>query len=174
MASMFMKITGLDEITGGATLADVGGKKGLFAIDSLSWGGVRGVSIDVGNANNTDKGMVAMGEIAISRTSDGASPHLTTLLFAPGKDGKKVELIMTKPDRDGDTVVPHLIFELESCRMANYHVSCTDGNLPSESFSLIYTIISIAYYTEDDQGNIQKGDTIKFDVPTAKLVSKAG
>lgn len=174
MASMFMRIDGLDEIKGAATVAEIAGKKGVFAIDSMSWGAVRGVSIDVGNANNADQGMVALGEISISRGSDGASPHLTTMLFAPGADGKKIELILTKPDRGGDKVQPHLMFTLEKCRMSNYQVSCGDGSLPNESFSLIYTIIAITYYNEADNGTIEKGDTVKFDCTTAKLESKAG
>ncbi|EPJ50773.1 MAG: hypothetical protein OFPI_19270 [Osedax symbiont Rs2] len=174
MASMFMRIDGIDTIKGGATVSEIGGKKGVFAIDTMSWGGVRGVSIDVGNANNADKGMVALGEVSLSRGSDGASPHLTTMLFAPGAEGKKIEIIMTKPDRGGDKIQPHLIFTLEKCRISNYQVSCTDGNLPVETFSLIYTVISITYYNEGTDGSIEKGDTIKFDVTTAKLESKAG
>ncbi len=174
MASMFMRIDGLDDIKGGASVADIGGKKGVFAIDSMSWGAVRGVSIDVGNANNADQGMVALGEISISRGADGASPHLTTMLFAPGAEGKTIEIILTKPDRGGDKVQPHTIFTLDKCRMSNYQVSCGDGSLPNESFGLIYTIIAITYYTEGVDGAIEKGDTIKFDVTTAKLESKAG
>lgn len=173
MASIFMRIDGIDSIKGAATIGDIGSKKGFFAIDNMSWGAVRGVNIDVGNANNADQGMVALGELNISRVSDGASPHLTTLLFAPGPEGKTIDLLLTKPSRTGDGADPYLIITLEKARMSNYNVSCSDGVLPQESFSLTYTIVSLVYYNETDGGEIQKGDTIKYDVTTAKLESKA-
>ena len=56
MATIYMRIDGNDEISGAATIGEVGGKKGFFAIDSLSWGAVRGVTVDVGNANKLPKG----------------------------------------------------------------------------------------------------------------------
>lgn len=173
MASIFMRIDGIDSIKGAATIGDIGGKKGFFAIDSMSWGAVRGVGVDVGNANNADKGMVALGEISISRQSDGASPHLSTFLFSPGTDGKTVEILLTKPSREGNGADPYLIITLEKSRISNYNVGCSDGSLPSESFSLVYTTISLVYYQESDSGKIEKGDTVKYDVTTAKLESKA-
>lgn len=173
MASIFMRIDGIDTIKGAATIGDIGSKKGFFAIENMSWGAVRGVSVDVGNANNADQGMVALGELNISRTSDGASPHLTTFLFSPGTEGKTIDLLMTKPSRTGDGADPYLIITLEKARMSNYNISCNDGTLPGESFSLTYTIVSLVYYNENDGGEIEKGDTIKYDVTTAKLESKA-
>lgn len=172
MASIYMRIDGVDP-KGAATIGDIGGKKGFFAIDSASWGAVRGVGVDVGNANNADQGMVALGEVNISRRSDGASPHLTTMLFAPGPEGKTVEILMTKPSREGNGADPYMILTLEKSRISNYNVMGNDGSLPSESLALTYTTLSIVYYREADGGKIEKGDTIKYDVTTAKLESKA-
>ncbi|WP_315981937.1 hypothetical protein [Aliamphritea spongicola] len=39
--------------------------------------------------------------------------------------------------------------------------------------SLTYTTITKVYYRESDGGKIEKGDTVKYDVTTAKLESKA-
>jgi type VI secretion system secreted protein Hcp len=174
MASIFMKIGGLDDVKGAATVAGLD-VKGLFAINNISWGAARGVTVDVGNANNADKGMVAMSDINISRESDGASPHLTTMLYAPGTDGKKIDIYLTKPARDGSGGAdPFMVFTLEKARISNYNVSGSDGGLPSESFSLTYVVISLVYYTENEAGEIIKGDTVKYDVSTGKLESKAG
>lgn len=173
MASIFMRIDGIDTINGAATIGNIGSKKGFFAVENMSWGAVRGVTVDVGNANNADQGMVALGELNIARTSDGASPHLATFLFAPGTEGKTIDLLMTKPSRTGDGADPYLIITLEKARLSNYSVSCNDGSLPSESFSMTYSVVSLVYYNENDGGEIVKGDTIKYDVPTAKLESKA-
>ena len=49
MASIYMRIDGLDSIKGAATIGEIGGKKGFFAIDNVSWGAVRGVGVDVGS-----------------------------------------------------------------------------------------------------------------------------
>jgi type VI secretion system secreted protein Hcp len=173
MASIFMKISGLDDIKGAATVEGIKGVKGLFAINNVSWGAARGVTVDVGNANNADKGMVAMSDFNISRESDGASPHLTSMLFSPGLEGKSVDIYLTKPARIGEGVEPYMKFTLEKARISNYSVNGSDGGLPSESFSLTYVIMSLVYYTESTTGEIIKGDTVKYDVSKGKLESKA-
>ncbi|UJF17200.1 type VI secretion system tube protein Hcp [Vibrio sp. SS-MA-C1-2] len=173
MASIFMRIDGLNDIKGAATVGDIGGKKGFFAIDTMSWGANRGVSVDVGNSNNADKGMVSLDPITISRISDGASPHLTTFLFSPGADGKTVEILLTKPSRDGAGAEPYLVVTLEKARLADYTVSGHEGSLPAEDFSLTYTTLTIVYYQENDAGKIEKGQTVKYDCTTGKLESKA-
>jgi type VI secretion system secreted protein Hcp len=174
MASIFMKIVGLDEVKGAATVAGLP-VTGLFAINNISWGAARGVTMEVGNANNADKGMMAMNDITISRESDGASPHLTTMLFAPGSEGKTVDIYLTKPSRDGSGGAdPFMVFTLENTRINNYNVNSSDGGLPSESFSLTYVTISLVYYWENLAGLVVTGDTVKYDVSTGKLESKAG
>lgn len=174
MASIYMRIDGLNSIKGAATVGEIGGKKGFFAIDTMSWGANRGVSVDVGNANNADKGMVSLDSVSVSRASDGASPHLTTFLFAPGAEGKTVEILLTKPSRDGAGADPYLVLTMEKARIASYNVSGSDGNLPVEDYSLTYTTLTLVYYHEGDGGKIEKGDTVKFDCTTGKLESKAG
>lgn len=173
MASIYMRIDGLTDIKGAATVGEIGGKKGFFAIDTMNWGANRGVRVDVGNANNADKGMVSLDAVSVSRTSDGASPHLTTFLFAPGAEGKTVEILLTKPSRDGAGADPYLVLTLEKARIASYNVSGSDGSLPSENFSLAYTTLTKVYYQEGAGGKIEKGDTVKFDCTTGKLESKA-
>lgn len=173
MASIFMRIDGVNSIKGAATVGDIGGKKGFFAISSMSWGANRGVAVDVGNANNADKGMVSLDAISIDRTSDGASSYLATFLFAPGAEGKTVEILLTKPSRDGSGADPYLVMTLEKARIASYSISGSDGALPTEHFTLTYTTLSNVYYQEGDGGKIEKGDTVKFDCTEGKLVSKS-
>ncbi|MGV1720324.1 type VI secretion system tube protein Hcp [Vibrio furnissii] len=173
MASIYMRIDGLDNIKGAATIGDIGGKKGFFAIDTMNWGANRGVSVDVGNANNADKGMVSLDAVSVTRNSDGASPHLTTFLFAPGAEGKTVEILLTKPSRDGAGSEPYMVLTLEKARIASYNIHGSDGNLPVEDFAMTYTTLTKVYYQESTGGKIEKGDTVKFDCTTGKLESKA-
>ena len=173
MASIFMRIDGLTSIKGGATVDKIGGKEGFFAIENVSWNADRDVTIDLGNANNADKGMGGLGKVVVKRTSDGASPYLTTLLFSPGDDGKTIEIVMTKPSRAGDGMEPYMVITLEKARMAHYNIDCHDGQLPQEDLDLVYTTFSTVYYTEGVDGKIEKGDTVKFDTTTNTVVSKA-
>ena len=173
MATLFMRIDKNDKIKGGATVEKIGGKEGWFALQSVSWSGARGVNIEIGNAENRDSGIVHMGELSCSKSYDGASPFMSTFLFFPGKEGKTVYVTDTKPNREGDGVIPYLEFELTNARMSNYSLMTSDGGDPSESFSLVYTKVTITYYVEDDGGKVTKAATVAYDAPTAKLESKA-
>ena len=117
--------------------------------------------------------MVALGEINITRGCDGATPYLTTFLYAPGPEGKVIEIVATKPNREGSGADPYLILTLQAARMSSYNMVGSDGSLPNESFSLTYTQISKAYYIEADGGKIEKGPEVGFDATTAKVTSTA-
>ena len=88
------------------------------------------------------------------------SQALTVYLFHLGDIGAAVA-----GDRD-------LIITLEEARLTSYSLSASSAQ-PAESYSIAYTSIAIAHYNEEDNGEIKKGDTIKFDLATAKLVSAA-
>lgn len=173
MASIYMRIDGNDTIKGSATVTDIGGKKGFFALNSVSWSAQRGVGVDIGNADNNDSGMVALGEIHCAKQMDGASPFLTTFLFSPGDTGKKVEIVFTKPNRAGKGLVPYLIITLENARMSSYNVSGSDNAQPSESFSLTYTTVAQTYYVEEEGGKIDKSAEVAFDTQKAEITSQA-
>ena len=171
--SIFMKIDKLDAVKGGATIPEIDKKKGLFKLDSTSWGAVRGTSIEVGNANNSDKGIVGLGEMNISRTCDGATPHLITWLYSPGDTGKDVIIFITKPSRDGKGINQNITYNLTGCRISNYQTQSHAGGEPSESFSLTYTKIENIFHVEDGGGTISKGSTVTYDVSKAEMVSGA-
>ena len=173
MASIFMRIDGNDTIKGSATVADIGGKKGFFAIDSMSWSAMRNVSVDIGNSDNSDGGMVALGEIQCSKQLDGASPFLTTFLFSPGETGKKIEIVFTKPSRSGKGLVPYLIVTLENARISSYSIAGSDGSQPSENYSMTYATISQTYYVEAEGGKIEKAAEVAFNTQTAEITSQA-
>lgn len=173
MASIYMRIDGNDEIKGSATVTDIGGKKGFFALDSSSWSAMRNVSVDIGNADNSDGGMVALGEFQCSKPFDGASPYITTFLFAPGEKGKKVEIVFTKPNREGKGLIPYLVVTLENARISNYSVSGSDGTQPSENFAMTYSTIAQTYYVESEGGKVDKAAEVAFDTTSAEITSQA-
>ncbi|WP_261843490.1 Hcp family type VI secretion system effector [Aliamphritea ceti] len=173
MASDYMRIEGINTIEGAATIGEISGKKGFFAIETINWHASRGVSVDVGNANSSDKGIVALSDINISREADGATPYLNTFLFSPGPDGKNIDILLTKSARDGTGSIPYLIITLEKSRISSYTIHNEADDKVTEKISLTYTSISTTYYSEDIGGSIKKGITVKYNVTNSALESKA-
>jgi len=114
-----------------------------------------------------------LGEINCSKSVDGATPYLTTFLYKPGSEGKTVEIVFTKPDREGSGLEHYLVFTLTNARLASYSISGSDGSQPSESFSMTYTKIEQAYRFEDAGGKITDADKVTYDTKSAKMTSGA-
>ncbi|MEY8881132.1 type VI secretion system tube protein Hcp [Donghicola sp. XS_ASV15] len=170
--AIYMKLDKLDTIAGAATVPDVGGKKGLMAVDNVQFGAGRPIGIVVGSSTHAETGQVDLSDISVARTCDGASPFIQTFFFQPGGNGRTIDFVITKADRKGAGMVPSMIITLEEARLTSYSLSASSAQ-PAESYSIAYTSIAIAHYNEEDNGEIKKGDTIKFDLATAKLVSAA-
>ncbi|MFD2178658.1 Hcp family type VI secretion system effector [Veronia pacifica] len=169
MASIYMRIDGVD-VQGGATIEGLPDSN-WFAISSYSWGGVRNVAMDIGNGKNADSGMVAVSEVNVSKQVDGASEDLLSYLFSPGKDGKKVQVVFTKPKADGQGAQVYFQVELTEARLVSYNVSGSDGSQPYESISLSYTEVMQKHNYEENGGEIKEGGKVTFNVPQGKMTS---
>jgi len=170
--AIYMKLDKLDKIDGAATVPDVGGKKGLMLVDTVNFGTGRPINIVVGSSTNAETGQVVLSDINVTRSCDGATPFLQTFFFQPGGTGRTIDFVITKADRKGAGLVPSMIITLEQARLSSYSLSAA-SSAPVENYSIAYTSIAIAHYNENDDGEIKKGDTIKFDLSTGKLVSAA-
>ncbi|MCL9781222.1 type VI secretion system tube protein Hcp [Vibrio sp. S4M6] len=171
MASIYMRIDTV-EVNGGATVEGLDGA-GWFAIQSYSWGGLRNVSMDIGNGNNRDSGMVAASEVNIIKEVDGASEGLLSFLFNPGGEGKTVEIAFTKPESDGSGAKVYFQVKLEKSRLVSYNVSGSDGSQPFETVSLSYVEISQKHNPEDDGGTVTEGGLVTYNLPQGKMLSGA-
>ncbi|WP_028862177.1 Hcp family type VI secretion system effector [Psychromonas aquimarina] len=171
MASIYMRIEGV-KVTGGATVEGLPGD-GWFALSSYSWGAVRSVAMDIGNGTNADSGMVAMSEVNITKETDGASEDLLSFLFSPGLEGKNVEIVFTKPSRDGSGSDIYFQVKLEKARVVSYNVSGSDGSQPFESISMSYIQLDQLHWHEDDGGKMEKGGLVSYNVPQGKMLSGA-
>lgn len=170
--AIYMKLDKLDEIKGSATIKEIGGKKGLIPVASTTWSTSRPIHVTVGASTGAESGQVSVSDVSVTRTADGASPYLETFFFAPTADGKTVDFLITKADREGAGEVPAMIITLEEARLNAYSLNCSPSSI-TETLTLAYTVFSVTHYTEDEGGKIEKGDTIKFDLKSAKLLSKA-
>ncbi|WP_310620645.1 type VI secretion system tube protein Hcp [Flexibacterium corallicola] len=166
MSSSYMRIDGIDDFKGMATVKDIGSKKGFFPIDSLSFGFSRSIYVAVGASGDAETGIPSLGDISISRVNDAASAILETMFFAPGKVGKTIELVTTKTKNDGKGLQPTMVITLEEARLSSYSYQ---GEFTS--MTIAFTVVSIAHYFETEAGEVVKSDTVKFDLKTGELVS---
>ncbi|PMK01706.1 type VI secretion system tube protein Hcp [Vibrio sp. 10N.261.55.A7] len=165
----YMRIDGIEPESAATALLNINGKKGFFVVDPWAWEAARAISNTIGDGNNADRGMVAIGEVLISRSKiDGATPYILSWLLAPGNEGKTVEIVSTVPGRDGSGLIPTTILTLTGARLAHNTLS------PDRStMSIAYNSFSIAFYFEDEGGKIEKGPEIAYDLTTAEATSLA-
>lgn len=169
MASIYMRLDGVD-VQGGATVDGLDGQ-GWFALLGYSWGGMRGVKMDIGNGNNTDSGVVALSEVNVTKQMDGASDALLSFFFVPGKEGKEIEIAFTKPSVQGEGVDVYYQVKLDKARLVSYNISGSEGGQPIESMSLSYVEISHKHNHENEGGELIDGGIVAFNVPFGKVTS---
>ena len=159
-------------ITGGSQLGEGVGTR-WFAISSFSWGARRLVSMDIGNGRNRDQGMVSMNEITFSREVDRASEYLLSRMYVPGYKGDDVNIIVTKPDREGKGTRAYLQVQLHDARIIDYCITVTEEDKPVESLAATYNKIIILHWNEEIGGELEKGGTVGYDLLTARSTSHA-
>ena len=166
MANMYMRIDGITDFKGMATVKEVAGKKGLFPIDNMDYGFSRAIFVDVGSSGDAETGVPALSDITVSRMEDGASALLQTLFFSPGDKGKTIEFIATRTANDGKGLQPTQVITLEEARVSTY---AAGGG--ASTIGIAYTTIAIAHYFANEAGAVEKSDTVKFDLRSGELVS---
>ena len=166
MSQTYMRIDKIDDFKGMASIKEVGGKKGLFPIDSFNYGFSRSINVAVGSAGDAETGIPSLSDLSVSRSDDGASAVLQTLFFSPGKVGKTIELISTRTATDGKGLQPTQVITLEEARISSY--AAGDGAC---AITIAYTTISIAHYFEGTGGTVEKSDTVKFNLKDGQLSS---
>lgn len=166
MAGVFMRIDGINDFKGMASVKEIATKKGFFPISSFLFGWSRSVFVAVGSSGDAETGIPSLGDVQVDREPDAASAILETLFFSPGDKGKTFEIVETKTMNDGKGIAPRRVITLEEARLSSYST-----NPGGSSMSLAFTTISITHYYEDTAGKVEKGDVVKFDLRTGELVS---
>lgn len=166
MANIYMRIDGIDDFKGMASVKEIAGKKGFFPIDTYSHCFSRSVYVAVGSSGDAETGVPALSDVFVEREPDAASSILETMFFAPGDQGKSIEIVETKAKNDGSGLIPTKIFKLEEGRISSY--SAKPGR---NEISIAYTTLSITHYYESSSGKVEKGDVVKFDLKIGKLES---
>ncbi|MEM9549664.1 MAG: type VI secretion system tube protein Hcp [Pseudomonadota bacterium] len=166
MSGSFMRVDGITDFKGMATVKEINSKKGYFPISNFDVAFSRSIYVAVGASGDAEVGVPAVSDVAVQRKADNASAVLSTLFFAPSDKGKTIEIVETKQSNDGKGLIPVKIITMEESRLSSYN-----SNGGGTAMTLAYTTIAITYYYEDSAGKPQKGDTVKFDLKTGTLES---
>ena len=114
-------------------------------LQSLQWGVGRGISSGSGGGSKREATAPSVSEMTVSKTLDAFSP--LALKESIGGDGAKVDIVITRTDKDGK----HHMFQkymLYETVLSGYSLS-SGGDRPSESMSLNFTKFDSEYVKID-------------------------
>ncbi|WP_133405429.1 type VI secretion system tube protein Hcp [Parashewanella tropica] len=168
MASIYMQIDGVSP-NGAATVDGLDGD-GWIALTSLTWGGVRNVGMEVGDATNSDKGIVAVQEVNVTKMADGASEFIMSILYSPGAEGKEVTFVATVPMSDGSGVQIAYQMKLTNSKISSYNKSISEGGIV-ETIAFTYNEITQKHNFQEASGDMSDGGLVTFDVGKGAMTS---
>jgi type VI secretion system secreted protein Hcp len=151
-APIYMKY---DTIKGEVTASDY---KDWIEVNSIQWGVGRGISSPTGGTSDREASAPNISEIVISKLQDVSSPYF--FAEATFGEGKKVELHLVKTD--DARLQPYLQITLDNCMISSYSQT-SSGDRPSESLSLNFTKITLAYITQNSLGQTVT-KTVSYDL----------
>jgi type VI secretion system secreted protein Hcp len=115
-----------------------------ITLDSIQWGGGRGIGTPTGSAKNREASMVSISEVVVTKQQDNASPQLATKAFI-GTDGEDVTLHLTTTSDQGVNTILELV--LTDTLISGFSIS-SGGDRPTESISLNFTKIQSTFYNQ--------------------------
>ena len=81
MSQTYMRIDKIDDFKGMASIKEVGGKKGLFPIDSFNYGFSRSINVAVGSAGDAETGIPSLSDLSVSRSDEAHLPFCRPCSF---------------------------------------------------------------------------------------------
>jgi len=141
------------------------GYKDHIAVDSVSFGVMRGITMEAGNMTNRESSRPSLSEINLSKSADSSA----TAIFkeaVTGKAGKKVSIKFVRTG--AEKVEEFMVYMLEDVLVSGYSMDASSEGEPHESISLSYSKIEITY-SDFDKGN-KSGNPLRggYDLELAK------
>ena len=161
-----MRIDKVTKFPGMASVKKINDVEGFFPIGSYDVSFARSIYVAVGATSDAETGLPSLGDVSVQRQSDNASAILATLFFAPGSKGVTMEIVETQGGADGQALAVTKRVVMEEARLSSYNTTPT-----GTSMGISYSAISITNYVVDSKGNVEKGDTVKFDLKSGTLQS---
>jgi len=140
----FLKIDGID----GESQRD----KHKNEIEVLSWsfGASNAAMGDVGRGQSS-AGRVSMSEFHFTKYLDKAGAKIMQTLYQ-GKFIPKMKMTATRLGQEGGDPVDYYIWEFEGCVIASHSLSGPASDVPTESISLRFGKVKVAYRTINERG----------------------
>ena len=151
-----------DGIKGNVT-AD--GYKDHIAVDSVSFGVSRGISMEAGNLSNRESTRPSLSEISLSKAADNS----VTAIFKEAVTGSAGKKVVIKFVRTGaDKVQEYMDYTLENCLVSSYSMSASSEGEPMENITLSYSKLMINYSDFDKTNKSGNPQRVGYDLETAK------
>ncbi len=178
MDTLFLCVHGIKNIVGATNVTKIVQKDGdsWLPITSASWKVSRNISMDIGNATNSDTGEVSVGELVITKPVDGLTPAINTILFKPVK-GRCVDIIYATPEVDGSGYVRQRVVTFDNAKVVDYTVkteySEEEGSVAVEEIRISYSVIVAKYQPTKLNGELEDPTTgvVEYDFDAGKLSS---
>jgi type VI secretion system secreted protein Hcp len=138
------------------------GHEGWTDITSMSWQIGRQMKTNIGSTENREGSQPSMGEIILTKVTDGSSPVLSNEA-ATGRKAKTVQIHLVTTGSPGDT---YLEYELTNCLIANYSMN-SNGDRPNEVITLNFTKIQTKYIPSKSDNSASGPVVSSFDATTA-------
>lgn len=182
MDSLVMSISGFTgkNIKGASVLSGLTGgadKEAVVPVKSVEWAVNRNVTLDVGNGNNSDTGELTGGTLVVTKSVDGLTPAINTILFKP-KKGRCIDFTYGTPTTDGTGLNVQQVITIDGAKVIAYKVSTSgndaNGKVPVEQITISYTAIVSKFQPSKIDGTFGDvtADMVSYDF--SKGVLEAG
>ena len=150
MANLFMTIEEWHgKFLGSAKVKIDGDKQGIkadtkwFPIESADTTSIHDISMSPGSQSNRDSGQIGLQPFKITKSFDGVSGILRSLLFQPGDDGFTVYIVQveTAQDPTKGSQVTHYI-KLLNARLSTFKTTLVNDQIPAEEFTVTFSEIT--------------------------------
>ncbi len=141
------------------------GYKDHIAVQSLSFGVGRGISMEPGNLSNREATRPTVSEVTLTKVADNSA----TALFkeaVTGSAGKKVTVKFVQTG--ADKVTEYMDYVLEDCLVSGYQISGNGDGDPVETISLSFSKIMVNYNDFDKSNKSSSPQRVGYDLTTAK------
>ncbi|MEM1141405.1 MAG: type VI secretion system tube protein Hcp [Pseudomonadota bacterium] len=154
---IYMKMDGVN----GAVTAS--GYEKQVALDGLSFGCSRVVSMRVGDSGNRSENLPDFNEVMCTKSTDESSFGILKEAVS-GRSGKTVEIAVVEA---GEKPTEYVKYTLKDVIVSHYDMS-SSGDQPVESFQLSYTDVEVKFTPTDKSGAAGGPGIVGFDLATGK------
>ncbi len=157
--AIYMKYDGIN----GNVTAD--GYANHIALNSVSFGVGRGISMEAGNLTNREATRPTISEVSITKFADTS----VTSLFKESVTGSAGKTVVIKLVRTGgDKVQEYMNYTLENCLVSGFSISADAEGEPVENITLSFSKIMISYNDFDAKNKTSNPQRVGYDLATAK------